>query len=56
MAPFYVFVYFNSSNIISGVVCISVMVQRPAPISFRLAPMKYTLGIGVKSILNSYQK
>ena len=37
------FCYFKKFNKASGKICISVTAQRPAPISFRLAPMKYTL-------------
>ena len=32
--------YFNNSRMVSGVVFISVIAQRPAPMSFRLAPRR----------------
>jgi len=35
--------YFNNDKMVSGVVVISVTAHRPAPISFRLAPRKWTL-------------
>ena len=35
--------YFNNARMFSGVAVISVTAHRPAPISFRLAPRKWTL-------------
>ncbi len=34
------YLYFNKSNIVSGVVCIFVMAHKPIPISFTLAPSR----------------
>ena len=35
--------HYNIPSIVSGDTCISVIAQRPAPISLMLAPMRYTL-------------